>query len=90
MKKILSDAANIGAVTARTIGYKLRDKDGFIYPGSYWRKTFFGGYKFEVSPGVSNLDGATFLLLPRNRRHASHVREDGRRGIRVSLDGPRR
>ena len=51
MKKILADAANIGAVTARTIGYKMRDKNGFIYPDSYWRKPFFGGYKFEVSPG---------------------------------------
>jgi hypothetical protein len=61
MKKILADAANIGAVTARTIAYKIRDKNGFIYPDSYWRKPFFGGYKFEVSPGVSNLDGATFF-----------------------------
>jgi hypothetical protein len=41
MKKILTDAANIGAVTARTLGYKIRDKNGFIYPDSYWRKPFF-------------------------------------------------
>jgi hypothetical protein len=28
MKKILTDAANIGAVNARTLGYKIRDKTG--------------------------------------------------------------
>ncbi len=61
MKKILADAADIGAVTARTIAYKIRDKDGFIYPDSTWRKPFFGGYKFEAAPGVSNLDGAIFF-----------------------------
>ncbi|MGA7980937.1 MAG: DUF1214 domain-containing protein [Chromatiaceae bacterium] len=61
MKKILEDAAKIGAATARAIAYKIRDKDAFVYPDSTWRKPFFGGYQFEVSPGVSNLDGATFF-----------------------------
>jgi hypothetical protein len=63
MKKILTDAANIGAATARAIGYRMRDKDGFIYPDSYWRKPFFGGYKFELAPGVANLDGAAFFYF---------------------------
>jgi hypothetical protein len=61
MKKILTDAANIGAVTARTIAFKIRDKDAYYYPDSTWRLPFFGGYKFEVSSGVSNLDGAIFF-----------------------------
>ncbi len=61
MKKILTDAANIGAVTARTIAFKIRDTDAYYYPGSTWRLPFFGGYKFEVSPGVANLDGAAFF-----------------------------
>jgi len=61
MKEILTDAANIGAVTARTIAFKIRDRDAYYYPGSAWRLPFFGGYKFEVSPGVSNLDGAIFF-----------------------------
>ena len=60
MKKILTDAANIGAVTARTIAFKVRAKEAYFYPDSPWRLPFFGGYKFEVSPGVSNLDGAIF------------------------------
>lgn len=61
MKKILEDAANIGAVTARAIAFKIREKDAFFYPDSSWRLPFFGGYKFEVSPGVANLDGAAFF-----------------------------
>ena len=57
MKKILADAANIGAVTARTIAFKIRDKDAYFFPDSAWRLPFFGGYKFESAPGVTNMDG---------------------------------
>lgn len=57
MKDILTDAANIGAVTARTIAFKIRDKDAYYFQNSTWRLPFFGGYKFESSPGVTNLDG---------------------------------
>ncbi len=57
MKKILTDAANIGAVTARTIAFKVRSKDAYFFPEGAWRLPFFGGYKFETSPGVTNMDG---------------------------------
>jgi hypothetical protein len=57
MKKILTDAANIGAVTARTIAFNVREKDAYFYPNSTWRLPFFGGYKFESAPGVMNMDG---------------------------------
>ncbi len=57
MKKILTDAANIGAVTARTIAFKIRSSDAYFYPDSAWRLPFFGGYKFESAPGVTNMDG---------------------------------
>jgi hypothetical protein len=60
MKKILTDAANIGAVTARAIAFRIRDKDAFFFPDRPWRLPFFGGYRFEKSPGVANLDGAAF------------------------------
>ncbi len=63
MKKILTDAANIGATTARALAFKMREKDAFFYPDSQWRLPFFGGYQFEVSPGVSNLDGAIFFYF---------------------------
>ncbi|HZD30868.1 MAG TPA: DUF1254 domain-containing protein [Candidatus Angelobacter sp.] len=61
MKKILTDAANIGAVTARTLAFRMSDKDAYIYPDSQWRVPYLGGYKFEVSPGVTNLDGYIFF-----------------------------
>ena len=63
MKEILTDAANIGATTARALAFKMREKDAFFYPDSQWRLPFFGGYKFEVSPGVANLDGAAFFYF---------------------------
>ncbi len=63
MKTILTDAANIGAVTARTLAFKIRPTDAYFYPDSEWRKPFFGGYKFESAPGVSNLDGAAFYYF---------------------------
>ena len=61
MKKILADTANIGAVTARTLAYRIRGQDAYFYPNSPWRLPFFGGYKFEKAPGVANLDGAAFF-----------------------------
>ncbi len=57
MKKILTDAANIGAVTARTIAFKVRSPEAYFYANSQWRLPFFGGYKFESAPGVTNMDG---------------------------------
>jgi len=65
MKEILTDAANIGAATARTLAYSARNRDAFFYPDStsQWRLPFFGGYKFQSQPGVSNLDGAAFYYF---------------------------
>jgi hypothetical protein len=61
MKRILTDAADIGAVTARTLAFRMRDPKAYFYPNSSWRLPFFGGYQFEVAPGVRNLDGAAFF-----------------------------
>ncbi|UHD17260.1 DUF1214 domain-containing protein [Thiocapsa bogorovii] len=63
MKAILEDAANIGAATARSLAFKMREQDAYFYPDSQWRLPFFGGYKFEVAPGVANLDGAAFFYF---------------------------
>ena len=65
MKAILTDAANIGAVTARSLALDIRGRDAFFYPDSKssWRLPFFGGYKFQSQPGVSNLDGAAFYYF---------------------------
>jgi hypothetical protein len=65
MKKILSDAANIGAVTARTLAFKIREPDAFFYPNSSWRLPFFGGYKFEVSLVLPTwMERLSFIILP--------------------------
>lgn len=85
MKRILTDAANIGAVTARTIAFKIRDKDAYYSPNSTWRLPFFGGYQFLDSPGCHELGRIHFLLLFRYRRHAGDGSEDGRPGVTVSL-----
>jgi hypothetical protein len=65
MKAILTDAANIGAVTARSLAFNIRSREAYIYPdsNSHWRLPFFGGYKFQSQPGVSNLDGAAFYYF---------------------------
>lgn len=65
MKAILTDAADIGAVTARSLALDIRGREAFFYPdsASSWRLPFFGGYRFESQPGVSNLDGAAFYYF---------------------------
>ena len=87
MKKILTDAANIGAVTARTIAFKVRAKDAYFYPDSTWRLPFFGGYKFEVGARCQQPGWCCLLLLLRHRRHAGDGGEDGGPGLAISLVG---
>ncbi|MCF1709726.1 DUF1254 domain-containing protein [Tabrizicola sp. J26] len=65
MKSILTDAAMIGSVTARSLAFNLKSRTGYYYPDSTsnWRLPFFGGYKFQSQPGVANLDGAAFYYF---------------------------
>lgn len=63
MKKILTDAAAVGDATARAIGYRMRDRAGYIFDDANWRYAFFGGYRFEWQPGVANLDAAAFFFF---------------------------
>jgi hypothetical protein len=55
MKKILTEAAEVGDATARAIMYRWRTPEGYYYPDSAWRLGFIGGYKFETE-GALNLD----------------------------------
>jgi len=52
MKKILSDAAEVGAATGRSLNWRFRDKDGWgYYPGSAWYNMLWqGGYDYETPP----------------------------------------
>jgi len=63
MKKILTEAAAVGDATARAISYRLRDRQGYFFDNSNWRRAFFGGYKFEWQPGVANLNARVFFLF---------------------------
>src|SRR5208282_3169374 len=50
MRKILTDAAAIGAATGRTLNWDSRASEGFYYyPSSAWMNMLFvGGYQFET------------------------------------------
>jgi hypothetical protein len=63
MKKILAEAAVVGDATARTITYKIRQKEIYLFANSSWRSVFLGGYKCESPEGVLNLDGIINLYF---------------------------
>ena len=59
MRKILTDAAAIGAATGRTLNWRARESEGFAYyPGSAWvNYLFVGGYNFETQPPQVSASG---------------------------------
>jgi hypothetical protein len=56
MKKILTEAAEVGDTTARALTFRMRKKHNYYYENSAWCIPFTGGYKFEFQPGVRDLD----------------------------------
>lgn len=61
MKKILTEAADVGAATARTIAARPRDMFKF-YPGeSVWSTPFPGGSHEFLDNGARVLDARTFM-----------------------------
>jgi hypothetical protein len=62
MKKILTDAAEVGNATARALLFRTRMKDAYYFPNSAWLTTFSGGYEFLLQPGVRNLDARTMFF----------------------------
>jgi hypothetical protein len=64
MKKILTEAAAVGNITARTLAYKSRIPDAYFYKNSAWCTPFIGGsYQFLKEEGVRNLDARTFFFF---------------------------
>jgi hypothetical protein len=62
MKKILTEAAAVGNVTARAISFRPRNKEAYYYPGSAWFANLPGGsYEFLSQPGVRNLDNRVLM-----------------------------
>jgi hypothetical protein len=64
MKKILTEAAAVGNITARALAYKSRIPEAYFYENSAWNTPFVGGsYQFLKEKGVRNLDARTFFFL---------------------------
>ena len=63
MKKILTEAADVGAATARALTARPRDDVYFIYPGESvsWTIPFPGGSHEFLDNGVLTLDGRIFM-----------------------------
>jgi hypothetical protein len=77
MKKILTEAAQVGDATARAIMFRWRTADGYYYPNSAWRLGFIGGYKFEEN-GARNLDAYSgFFFYATGVTPAMDTREVG-------------
>ena len=90
MKAILTDAANIGAVTARSLAFDIRGQPRltFIPTAKELKTAVLRRIQIQSQPGVSNLDGAAFFAS-RHRRDARDGREDGRAGLAMSVGGAR-
>ena len=62
MKKILEDAANVGAVTVRALTARPRDDMFFFYPGeSPWSTPFPGGSYEFLDAGARLLDARSYF-----------------------------
>jgi hypothetical protein len=63
MKKILTEAATVGNITARAIAYKSRIPEAYYYENSAWCTPFIGGSYQFLADGVRNLDARTFFFF---------------------------
>ena len=62
MKKILTEAADVGAVTVRTLASRPRENAFYYYPGeSIWTTAFVGGSHEFLDAGVRLLDARSFF-----------------------------
>jgi hypothetical protein len=63
MKKVLTEAAAVGNATVRTLAYRSRIKDAYLYPNSAWCLPWVGGsYQFEQN-GVRLLDAQSWYFF---------------------------
>jgi hypothetical protein len=65
MKKILTEAAAVGNITARALAYKSRIPEAYFYKNSAWVTPFVGGsYRFLKDDNyVRDLDARTFFFF---------------------------
>ncbi len=64
MKKILTEAANVGAVTARALMSRPQDQRFYVYPGErVWTNPFNGGPYDFLLDGVTLLDSRAYMHM---------------------------
>jgi len=64
MKKILTEAAEVGDITARALAYKSRIPEAYFYENSAWNSPFIGGsYQFLKEKGVRNVDARSYFFF---------------------------
>jgi hypothetical protein len=63
MKKILTEAAAVGNITARAIAYKSRMPAAYFYENSAWGTPFIGGSYQFIADGVRNIDARTYFFF---------------------------
>ena len=63
MKKILTEAAAVGDITARAISYKSRVPAAYYYENCAWGTPFIGGSYQFLANGVRNLDARTYFFF---------------------------
>ena len=62
MKKILSEAADVAAVTLRALTARPRDEAHFLYPGEgHWISPFVGGSHEFLNNGIRLLDARAYF-----------------------------
>lgn len=65
LKAILTEAVAVGNATARSIAFRSRISEAYIYEGSYWKTGFIGGdYRWLIGGGEGgrHLDARTYFF----------------------------
>jgi hypothetical protein len=62
MRRILAEAADVGAATARALAARPRDEEHYLYPGEgVWQNPFIGGSYEFLRDGARLLDSRTYM-----------------------------
>jgi hypothetical protein len=62
MKKILTEAANIGNGLARSFIFRTRDRSSFLYENGVWKTAFIGGSHEYINDGIRLLDARSMFF----------------------------
>ncbi|CAG9182222.1 hypothetical protein LMG23992_04690 [Cupriavidus laharis] len=63
MTQILTESAAVGSATARTLAYRSRDPEAYLYANSAWQTPFVGGSHEFLRNGARLLDARAFFFF---------------------------